>query len=81
VKFTLMLCQPDIDRPAEPEERLAAARREHEEFARLLQERGAKFTSAALRQSQSAVRVRRRDGEPLVTDGPFVELKEHLGGF
>jgi hypothetical protein len=81
VKFMLMLYQPDIDWPAEPEERLAGARREHEKFARFLEERGARFTSAALRQSKSAVTVRRTDGEPFVTDGPFVELKEHLGGF
>ena len=25
--------------------------------------------------------VRARDGEPLITDGPFAEGKEHLGGF
>ncbi len=25
--------------------------------------------------------VRRRDGEPVVTDGPFMESKEILGGF
>jgi hypothetical protein len=25
--------------------------------------------------------VRLRDGEPLVTDGPYAEGKEHLGGF
>jgi hypothetical protein len=30
--------------------------------------------------SQSAV-VRVRDGQPAVTDGPYLEAKEHLGGF
>lgn len=30
--------------------------------------------------AQSAV-VRVRDGAPVVTDGPFVEAKEHLAGF
>jgi hypothetical protein len=30
--------------------------------------------------SQSSV-VRVRDGQPAVTDGPYLEAKEHLGGF
>jgi hypothetical protein len=25
--------------------------------------------------------VRVRDGKPVVTDGPFVETREHLGGY
>ncbi len=29
----------------------------------------------------TATSVRVRDGETLVTDGPFAETKEHLGGF
>lgn len=29
----------------------------------------------------SATVVRIRDGEPFLTDGPFVELKEFIGGF
>lgn len=30
---------------------------------------------------ESATVVRARDGEILMTDGPFAEAKEHLGGF
>ena len=30
---------------------------------------------------ETATSVRVRDGETLVTDGPFAETKEHLGGF
>jgi hypothetical protein len=29
----------------------------------------------------TATTVRVRDGEPLVTDGPFAETAEHLGGY
>jgi hypothetical protein len=29
----------------------------------------------------TATTVRVRDGEPVVTDGPFAETKEQLGGF
>ena len=30
---------------------------------------------------ESATTVRVRDGETLLTDGPFVDAKEHLGGY
>ena len=30
---------------------------------------------------ETATTVRVKDGETLLTDGPFVEAKEHLGGF
>lgn len=35
----------------------------------------------ALQEPQTARTVRVRNGEIAVTDGPFAELKEHLGGF
>ena len=35
----------------------------------------------ALHPTQSAKTVRLRDGEQLVTDGPFAETKEQLGGY
>ncbi|MGV1758212.1 YciI family protein [Rhizobium sp. A22-96] len=35
----------------------------------------------ALREPETARTVRVRKGEAAVTDGPFAELKEHLGGF
>jgi hypothetical protein len=35
----------------------------------------------ALQPHQTATTVRVRDGETLVTDGPFAETKEILGGF
>jgi hypothetical protein len=38
------------------------------------------MTQALADPSQTAV-VRVRDGRPTVTDGPYLEAKEHLGGF
>lgn len=38
-------------------------------------------TCDALSQTQSATTVRVRDSEALITDGPFAETKEALGGF
>jgi hypothetical protein len=38
------------------------------------------LTQALAHPSQSSV-VRKVDGQPAVTDGPFIEAKEHFGGF
>ncbi|WP_229074909.1 YciI family protein [Actinoplanes sp. DH11] len=42
---------------------------------------GAWVFAAGLHPTASATVVRDRDGEAMLTDGPFAEGKEHLGGF
>jgi hypothetical protein len=37
--------------------------------------------AAPLHRSSATTCVRVRDGKPLVTDGPFVETREHIGGY
>lgn len=39
------------------------------------------FGNGGLDASTAVCSVTARDGEPVFTDGPFVETKEHLGGF
>jgi len=39
------------------------------------------LTGAPLKPTSTATTVRVRDGEEIVTDGPFAETKEQLGGF
>lgn len=46
-----------------------------------LQRSGHFIASNALQGPESATVVRVRDGEVSMTDGPYVETKEHLGGF
>jgi hypothetical protein len=55
----------------------------HNAFAEAVQAAGASILGgAALLPSSTASTVKRGDGaEPLVTDGPFIETKEALGGF
>ena len=43
--------------------------------------RGLRRGGARLRPSSDATTVRVRDGEMLVSDGPFAETKEQLGGY
>ena len=46
-----------------------------------LREAGVHVAGEALHPTATAKTVRVQDGEPLVTDGPFAETKEQLGGF
>ncbi|GIF51333.1 hypothetical protein DFJ67_5129 [Asanoa ferruginea] len=39
------------------------------------------FTNGGLDRSTAVCSVESVDGRPVFTDGPFVETKEHLGGF
>lgn len=42
---------------------------------------GAWVFAAGLHDPDTATVVRVKDGEVLTTDGPFIESKEHIGGF
>src|SRR5215469_49992 len=46
-----------------------------------LRESGALLGAEQLDQVDTATTVALQDGERLLTDGPFMETKEHLGGF
>ena len=46
-----------------------------------LKSAGAWVVSGRLHEPDTATVVRRSGGEVVTTDGPFVEAKEHLGGF
>ncbi len=50
-------------------------------YDRDLAESGRMIVAQALQSPLSAVTVRVRGGEMSVTDGPFIETKEALGGF
>jgi hypothetical protein len=54
----------------------------HGDFMAAVEAAGASIvSSAALLPSSTASTVKQGDGEPLVTDGPFIETKEALGGY
>lgn len=57
----------------------------HDAFSAYVGEHGTEHGSAALAGTEHATTVRRagrdRDGEVLVTTGPFAETAEHVGGY
>ena len=54
---------------------------ESTQLARDLHEDGKFLGANPLHPTSTATSVRIRDGKPLVTDGPFAETREHLGGY
>jgi hypothetical protein len=50
-------------------------------FGQEATEKGAFVGGEGLQPTDTATTVRVRDGERMVTDGPFAETKEQLGGF
>ena len=63
------------------EEERAAVYARYGAFGDEAREAGVLVDGAELASATTATTVRVRDGETLVTDGPFVESKEALGGY
>ena len=63
------------------DEEQAAIGAGHGELLRELQQSGELITTQALADPSQAAVVSVRNGQPVVTDGPFLEAKEYFGGF
>jgi len=63
------------------DEEKAAIGAGHGRFIEELKQSGELITTQALADPQQAAVVSLRAGQPIVTDGPFLEAKEYLGGF
>ena len=53
----------------------------HGAFIETIKKSGEFITTQALADPSQTAVVRVRGGQPVVTDGPFLEAKEYLGGF
>jgi len=78
-QYLLSIYQPDGPAPAP--EVLDPIMARLEAFQQELREAGSWVFSAGLHGPDSATVLRVKDGDVLLTDGPFTEGKEHLGGF
>ena len=63
-----------------PEE-LQQVMQAYEAFSREVTEAGVFVSGEPLEVTSAATTVRVRDGEPVISDGPFAETREQLGGF
>ncbi|WP_427129368.1 YciI family protein [Pseudarthrobacter sp. S9] len=78
-QYLLSIYQPDGPAPAP--EIFEPIMRDLEALNRELKAAGAWVFAAGLHPAESATVLRPQGGEVLITDGPFTEGKEHLGGF
>jgi hypothetical protein len=78
-QYLLSIYQPVGPAPAP--EVLEPIMRDLETVNREMKAAGAWVFAAGLHPTESATVVRQRGSEVLITDGPFAEGKEHLGGF
>jgi hypothetical protein len=78
-QYLLSIYQPDGDPP--PPEVLEPIMRDLEAVNAELRAAGAWVFSGGMHSPSSATVVRLRDDDVLTTDGPYIEGKEHLGGF
>ncbi|HEX5405902.1 MAG TPA: YciI family protein [Pseudonocardiaceae bacterium] len=78
-QYLLSVYQPDGPIPAP--EVLATISRDLDALNREMRAAGVWVFSGGLHPADSATVLRPQDGELLITDGPFTEGKEHLGGF
>ena len=78
-QYLLSIYQPDG--PAPGPEVLEPIMAELRQIQRDLRKSDSWVFSAGLHAPDTATVVRAKDGDALITDGPFAEGKEHLGGF
>jgi len=77
VKYALLICDDEQVSPSNEE---LAADPVHQAWQADLDRRGAEVTGMRLRPIVDSTAVRVRDGETLVSDGPFAETKDFVGG-
>lgn len=81
MKFLISMIIDPAVLDALTDEEKAAIGEGHGRFIRDLKESGELITTQALADPSQAVTVAVRGGQPVVTDGPYLEAKEHFGGF
>jgi hypothetical protein len=81
MKFLLMIHMNPAAVDALTEEDRQVLWDEHGRFQKDMIESGEMVLTQALADPSNSRMVRVHDGVPAVTDGPFLEAKEHLAGF
>ena len=81
MSYMLLMVEPVGQRQARSESEGREAYASMVRWAESLQKRGLLIASESLSSQVSASRVERRAGRAHITDGPFPETKEMIGGF
>jgi hypothetical protein len=81
VQYLLLCCFEEKQWEQIPESQRDGIMREYGELMQSLDKSGHHLAGAKLQSSLTATTVRGRNGKLAVTDGPYAETKEQLGGY
>jgi hypothetical protein len=81
MQYMLLIYDDETQWGRMSEEDRGGVMREYFEYTSQLRDAGAFASGGQLQPTATATTVRIQNGEQMVTDGPFAETKEQLGGF
>jgi hypothetical protein len=84
MRYALLIADPETAHPSPQPPDPAVweqVMNDYNAYTQMLRDRGVYVAAEALQPNPTATTVRVKDGETIVTDGPFVEAKEAIGGF
>jgi len=81
MRYALLICTDESADAALSAAEAAARMAEYAAFGEEMATRGVLQGGERLRPTTDATTVRVQDGEVVVSDGPFAETKEQMGGF
>jgi hypothetical protein len=81
VQYMLMCCIDEELWARLPEARKGTIMQEYDEVMQDIGRRGQLRASVKLQPSSTGTTVREQGGKTVITDGPFAETKEQLGGY
>ena len=81
MRYMLLIWENEAISSARSDEERQAVFAEYVVFTNDIREKGVLLAGDPLLPSETASTVRVRDGKSMVTDGPFAETREQLGGY
>lgn len=81
MQYLLMCCFEEQRWNAIPQGERDTVMQEYGRFVEDTTRAGQYLAGAKLKASSAATTVREKNGKPVITDGPYAETKEQLGGY
>jgi len=84
MRYAFLIVDPETAHPSPeppPPDVAAQVMKDYSAYTQMLRDRGIYLGGEALQPNPTATTVRVKDGKTIITDGPFIEAKEALGGF
>lgn len=81
MKYLILCCFNEDRWEAIPKPERETVMQEYGKWMQGIENSGRHLASAKLQPSTSASTLHSKNGKPMVTDGPFAETKEQIGGY